>query len=82
MARPLRILFPDAHYHVTCRGNERKAIFRDDTDRSVFLDKLKASRQIYGIEIHAYVLMNNHFHLMVETPNGNLSEFMRLPRSV
>ena len=77
MARPLRILFADAYYHVTCRGNERKAIFRDDTDRSVFLDKLKASRQIYGVEIHAYVLMNNHFHLMVETPKGNLSEFMR-----
>jgi REP element-mobilizing transposase RayT len=77
MARPLRILFPDAHYHVTCRGNERKAIFRDETDRSVFLDKLKASRQIYGVEIHAYVLMNNHFHLIVETPKGNLSEFMR-----
>jgi REP element-mobilizing transposase RayT len=77
MARPLRILFPEAYYHVTCRGNERKAIFRDDTDRSVFLDKLKASRQIYGVEIHAYVLMNNHFHLMLETPKGNLSEFMR-----
>jgi putative transposase len=77
MARPLRILFPDAYYHVTCRGNERKAIFRDDADRSVFLDKLKASRQIYAVEIHAYVLMNNHFHLIVETPKGNLSEFMR-----
>jgi len=77
MARPLRILFADAHYHVTCRGNERKAIFRDDTDRSVFLDKLQTSLQIYGVRLHAYVMMNNHFHLMVETPKGNLSEFMR-----
>jgi putative transposase len=77
MARPLRILFPDAHYHVTCRGNERKAIFRDDTDRSVFIDKLKTSLQIYGVQLHAYVMMNNHFHLMVQTPKGNLSEFMR-----
>jgi putative transposase len=77
MARPLRILFPDAYYHVTCRGNERRPIFRDDTDRSVFLDKLQASRQIYDIEIHAYVLMNDHFHLIVGTPKGNLSEFMR-----
>src|SRR5215472_262145 len=77
MARALRILFADAHYHVTCRGNERKAIFRDDTDRSVFLDKLQTSLQIYGVRLHAYVMMNNHFHLMVETPKGNLSEFMR-----
>lgn len=58
-------------------GNERKAIFRDDTDRSLFLDKLNSSREIYGVELHCYVLMNNHFHLVVETPRGNLSEFMR-----
>jgi REP element-mobilizing transposase RayT len=77
MARPLRILFPDAFYHVTCRGNERKPIFRDDTDRSVFIDKLRASREIYGVEIHAYVLMPNHFHLIVKTPKANLSAFMR-----
>jgi len=77
MARPLRILFPDAYYHVTCRGNERKPIFRDDTDRSVFIDKLRVSREIYGVEIHAYVLMPNHFHLIVKTPKANLSEFMR-----
>ncbi len=77
MARPLRILFPDACYHVTCRGNERKPIFRDDTDRSVFIGKLRASCEIYGVEIHAYVLMPNHFHLIVKTPKANLSEFMR-----
>ena len=77
MARPLRILFPNAYYHVTCRGNERKAIFRDDTDRSVFLDKLKASLQIYRTELHAYVMMTNHFHLVIKTPTGNLSDFMR-----
>jgi putative transposase len=77
MARPLRILFPDAFYHVTCRGNERKSIFRDDTDRSVFIGKLRASRDIYHVDIHAYVLMPNHFHLIVKTPKANLSEFMR-----
>jgi REP element-mobilizing transposase RayT len=77
MARPLRILFPDAYYHVTCRGNERKPIFRNDTDRRMFIAKLKASRDIYGVEIHAYVLMPNHFHLIVNTPKANLSEFMR-----
>jgi REP element-mobilizing transposase RayT len=77
MARALRILIPGAYYHVTCRGNERKAIFRDDTDRADFLEKLQGSLAIYQVELHAYVLMSNHFHLMVSTPRGNLSEFMR-----
>ena len=77
MARALRIQIAGGFYHVTCRGNERKAIYRDDTDRQVFLDKLQASLTIYQVEIHAYVLMDNHFHLMVRTLRGNLSEFMR-----
>lgn len=77
MARPLRISYPHAFYHVTCRGNERKAIFKDDQDRTVFLEKLQISLDIYGVRLHAYVLMNNHFHLIVETPKGNLSQFMR-----
>jgi len=70
MARALRLLFPGAYYHVTRRGNERKAIFRDDTDRSVFLDKLKESIEIYGVRLHAYVMMDNRFHLIVETPGA------------
>ena len=77
MARALRILIPGAYYHLTCRGNERRAIFRDDIDRQAFLEKLKGSLAIYQVELHAYVLMSNHFHLMVSTPRGNLSEFMR-----
>jgi REP element-mobilizing transposase RayT len=77
MARPLRINYPGAFYHVTCRGNERKNIFADDRDRSIFLDKLKTSIGIYQVRVHAYVLMSNHFHMIVETPKGNLSEFMR-----
>ena len=77
MARALRILFPGAHYHVTCRGNDRKAIFSDDSDREALLEKLRGSLAIYQVELHAYVLMSNHFHLMVSTPRGNLSEFMR-----
>jgi REP-associated tyrosine transposase len=77
MARPLRILIPGGHYHVTCRGNERKAIFKDDRDRSLFVDKLHGSLVTYQVELHAYVLMSNHFHLMLSTPKGNLSEFMR-----
>ncbi len=77
MTRPLRILFPGAFYHVTCRGNERRAIYRDDRDREVFLEKLCGSLSTYQVELHAYVLLANHFHLMLATPKGNLSEFMR-----
>ena len=77
MTRPLRILVPGGYYHVTCRGNDRRAIFRDDRDRSVFLEKLRGSLANYQVDCHAYVLMSNHFHLLVSTPKGNLSEFMR-----
>jgi REP element-mobilizing transposase RayT len=62
---------------VTCRGNDRRAIYRDDRDRAAFLEKLRGSLANYQVELHAYVLMSNHFHLLVSTPKGNLSEFMR-----
>src|SRR5882724_8554912 len=77
MARPLRILYPNAFYHVTCRGNDRRVIFRDDDDRTRFLERLRSAREIFSVRVHAYVLMSNHFHLIVETPKANLSEFMR-----
>ena len=77
MARPLRIDYPDAYYHVTCRGNERQNIFKDDRDRNVFLEKLQTSLEIYSVRLHAYVLMQNHFHLICQTPKANLSAFMR-----
>jgi putative transposase len=77
MSRPLRIQYPGAIYHVSCRGNERKAIFRDDQDRNTFLDMLKNSREIYQVILYAWVLMENHFHLLLETPLGNLDQFMR-----
>jgi putative transposase len=77
MTRPLRIQYPGAVYHVTCRGNERGNIFRDDEDRHAFLRTLSQSLDIYSVKLHAYVLMDNHFHLLAETPLGNLSEFMR-----
>jgi REP element-mobilizing transposase RayT len=77
MARPLRLQYSDAVYHVTCRGNERRNIFQDDADRNRFLLLLNQSVNIYAIKLHSYVLMNNHFHLLVETPLGNLAEFMR-----
>jgi REP-associated tyrosine transposase len=77
MARPLRIQYRDAYYHVTCRGNDRRSIYRDDSDRELFLEKLKVSLEIYGVAVHAYVLMGNHFHFLIQTPKANLSEFMR-----
>ena len=77
MARPLRIQYSGAVYHVTCRGNERKEIFKDDRDRKRFLEILAYSSKIYNIKIFSYMLMENHFHLLIETPLGNLGEFMR-----
>ncbi|MBI5198984.1 MAG: transposase [Nitrospirae bacterium] len=77
MARPLRIQYQGAVYHITCRGNERKEIFRDNVDRKSFLDILKRSIETYSIKLYAYILMENHFHLLSETPLGNLNEFMR-----
>jgi putative transposase len=77
MARPLRIQYPNAHYHVTCRGNARQAIFAAQKDYSAFLDLLTRSSEIYEVVVLVYVLMPNHFHLVLRTPRGNLNEFMR-----
>ncbi|MCB2217809.1 REP-associated tyrosine transposase [Desulfofustis glycolicus] len=77
MARPLRIEYPGAFYHVTSRGNERKDIFKSVRDREKFLSFLESAVTRYGAVIHAYCLMSNHYHLLVETPQGNLSQIMR-----
>lgn len=77
MARPLRIQYPGALYHVTNRGNERKAIFKDDVDREAFLKILSQSIATYSVALHSYVLMANHWHMLAQTSLGNLSEFMR-----
>lgn len=77
MARPLRIEFPGAVYHITSRGNEKKKIFRDDQDYETFLTILHCVVVRYNWLCHAYCLMNNHYHLLVETPDGNLSIGMR-----
>ncbi len=61
MARPLRTEYPGAIYHVTCRGNERKEIFRDSSDRKSFLETLTVSQEIYNVEVFSYILMDNHF---------------------
>ncbi|RLB70352.1 MAG: hypothetical protein DRH04_03780 [Deltaproteobacteria bacterium] len=77
MARPLRIEYPGAFYHVTSRGNEKKDIFRSSQDRRKFLSYLESSVIRYGAIIHVWCLMNNHYHLLIETPAGNLSQIMR-----
>jgi len=77
MARPLRIEYEGAVYHVTARGNERKAIYKDEADRTIFLDTLHKVNKRYNLLCHAYCLMNNHYHLIIETPEGNLSKGMR-----
>jgi REP element-mobilizing transposase RayT len=76
MGRPLRIEYPGALYHITSRGNERKKIFLDDSDRVAFLDILKDYHDRFGILIHSYVLMDNHYHLILETPRANLLRVM------
>lgn len=77
MTRPLRIEYPGAYYHVTSRGNERKDIFRSNRDREKFLYYLETASKRYKAAIHAYCLMSNHYHLLLETPLGNLSQIMR-----
>jgi len=77
MARPLRIEYDGALYHVTSRGNERKAIFKDDSDRELFLNTLFQVNERFHWICHAYCLMDNHYHLVIETPDGNLSKGMR-----
>lgn len=77
MARALRVEFPGSWYHVTARGNERRAIFRSDRDRSPLLELLGECTTRFGLRLHAYAFMPNHYHLMVETPGGGLSHAMR-----
>ncbi|CBK42314.1 conserved protein of unknown function [Nitrospira defluvii] len=77
MARPLRLSFPGAVYHVTSRGNARHDIVADDRDRSQWLSLLAHVVDRYGWLCHAYCLMDNHYHLVIETPKPNLSIGMR-----
>ncbi|MCR4404247.1 MAG: transposase [Candidatus Acetothermia bacterium] len=77
MARPLRIEFPGAVYHVTSRGNALEEIYRDDADREAFLDVLAQAVERFHWLCHAYCLMGNHYHLLVETLQPTLSRGMR-----
>lgn len=77
MARALRIEYKNALYHTTCRGNGGQKIFRGDKDRRYFLELLEGTATRYGTILYTYVLMDNHFHLLIETPRANLSEYMQ-----
>jgi putative transposase len=77
MSRPLRLEFAGALYHVTSRGNERKAIYQQEDDFELFLKILSDVCEQFNWIIHAYCLMTNHYHLLVETPDANLSKGMR-----
>jgi len=77
MARPLRLEFPGAVHHVMSRGNHRLPIYKDDYDRRVFKQLIGTVVDRYGWLCHGYCLMNNHYHLAIETPDANLSKGMR-----
>ena len=77
MSRPIRIEFEGALYHVTSRGDRREAIYEDDGDRRQFLETLGQVAVDFNWVCHAYCLMDNHYHLVIETPDGNLSKGMR-----
>lgn len=77
MSRSLRIEFPGAFYHIMSRGNEKQAIYKNRQDRLRFLDYLESASTRYAAVIHCYCLMNNHYHLLLETPKGNLAQIMR-----
>lgn len=77
MTRPLRIEFAGALYHVTSRGDHREAIYRDDRDRLAWLEIMAMVCRRFNFVIHAYCQMTNHYHLLVETTDGNLSQGMR-----
>ena len=77
MARPLRIEYPGALYQVTRRGNAREDIFLDDVDRLTFLEVNAHVSERFNWSCHAYCLMSNHYHFVIETPDANLAQGMR-----
>ena len=77
MARPLRIEYPDAWYHVMNRGRRAETIFADDKDYLAFTELLKETSEMWNIRVAAYCLMPNHYHMLVQTPEANISRSMR-----
>jgi putative transposase len=77
MSKPLRMGSSGSVYHITSRGDRREDIYEDNTDRASFLSILDKTSDICNWACHAYCLMDNHYHLLIETPNANLSRGMR-----
>jgi REP element-mobilizing transposase RayT len=76
MARPLRIEYEGALYHVTARGNERKRIYFTKRDYLKFREYIEDAQEKYGCLLHVYVFMTNHYHMIIETPRANISKVM------
>ena len=76
MARAVRVEFAGAFYHVMARGDRREPIVRDDADRATLVRTLAEASERSGFRVHAFVLMSNHYHLLLETPQANLSQGM------
>ncbi len=76
MARQLRIEYPGAFYHVVSRGNQKQPIVKDDSDKAAFINYLSRANEKFRAIFHAFCLMENHYHLIIETPHGNLSMIM------
>jgi len=76
VARPSRIEYEGAFYHITARGNERRRIFFAKGDYDKFKEYLLEAREKFGYRLHCYVLMGNHYHLVIETPNGNMNKVL------
>ena len=77
MSRPLRIEYPDAWYHVMNRGRRGEEIFSTSEDFATFIKLLQEGAEQWNIRISAYCLLSNHYHLLIQTPLGNLARFMR-----
>ncbi|MGB9629275.1 MAG: transposase [Thermodesulfobacteriota bacterium] len=76
MSRPLRIEYPGAFYHITSRGNEKRSIYQTEKDYQRFIGYLESATERYGAKIHCFCLMPNHYHLLLETPRGNLHSIL------
>ncbi|MBW2661996.1 MAG: transposase [Deltaproteobacteria bacterium] len=82
MSRPLRIEYPEAWYHVMNRGRRSESIFSDRHDYLMFIDLLIETSEMYNVNVAAYCLMKNHYHILLQTPDGNISRCMRHLNSV
>ncbi len=82
MSRPLRIAYPGAWYHVMNRGRRSESIFSDTQDYGHFIDLLIETSELWNVQIAAYCLMDNHYHIFLQTPKGNISRCLRHLNSI